>query len=167
VKSTIKSDRFIWLKSIYDNLEYQPKQFWNDVSKFRKDNNSPAQFQIDCNHLTALDKIANYFSKHFQSVYNNTPSGVLKLLSTLCSVTLTVATVNVNDVNKAIKQLRSTKYVGLDGIRRCVVKRSSETFTPLLKFIFNLSVSTQTFPATWKKSAIIPVFKKRQQGLCQ
>jgi hypothetical protein len=60
----------------------------------RKNRDSPAQFQVGCIHLTKPDEIANAFSKHFQSVLNNTPSGVLQLPFTLRSDTLDVVFVN-------------------------------------------------------------------------
>jgi hypothetical protein len=41
-----------------------------------------------------------------------------------------------------------------------VVKGCLEIFVHLLKFIFNLSLSVQTFPVAWKEMAIIPVLKK-------
>jgi hypothetical protein len=33
-------------------------------------------------------------------------------------------------------------------------------FIPVLRFIFNLSLSQNTFPNLWKQEAIVPVFKK-------
>jgi hypothetical protein len=110
VKSTIKSDMLVWLKSIDNNLKHQPKQFWNYVSKLRKDSDSPAQYQVDGAHVTTQGEIASAFCKHFQSVYGNTPSGVLKFPFSLCSDTLVVASVNDDDVCKATKRLRSTKF---------------------------------------------------------
>jgi hypothetical protein len=74
VKSTTKSDRLVCLKSVDGNLKYQPKQFWNYLSKYRKDSDSSAQFQVDGIHVTTFNETADAFSKHFQSVYSNTPS---------------------------------------------------------------------------------------------
>jgi hypothetical protein len=36
VKTTIKTDRLRWLKSVDDNLKAKPKDFWKYVSKFKK-----------------------------------------------------------------------------------------------------------------------------------
>jgi hypothetical protein len=103
VKSTIKSDRLVWLKSIDDNLKYQHKQFWNYVSKFRKDSDNPAKFQVHGIHVTSPGETANAFCKHFQSVYSNTPSGVLQFPFSLCIDTLVAVSINDYDVSKAIK----------------------------------------------------------------
>jgi hypothetical protein len=53
----------------------------------------------------------------------------------------------------------------LDGIPSFVVKGYSEVLAPLLKLIFNLSLSMQTFPAAWKKTTIISVKKKAVRPL--
>jgi hypothetical protein len=138
VKSTIKSDMLVWLKSIDNNLKHQPKQFWNYVSKLRKDSDSPAQYQVDGAHVTTEGEIASAFCKLFESVYGNTPSGVLKFPFSLCGDTLVVASVNDDDVCKAIKRLRSTKVVGLDSIISFVVNGCSEIFVPYLSLSLTL-----------------------------
>jgi hypothetical protein len=101
-------------------LIIQPKYFWNYVSKFRKDNDSRAQFQVDCLHSPAPCEIASVFSRHFQSVYSNNP-GVLWFPFTLYSDILIVASIN-DDVSKAVVQLQLTKSVELDGIPSSSVK---------------------------------------------
>jgi hypothetical protein len=40
------------------------------------------------------------------------------------------------------------------------IKGCSDVFVPVLKHIFNLSLSQQYFPTLWKQAAIIPVLKK-------
>jgi hypothetical protein len=93
-------------------------------------------------------------------VYSNTPSAVLKSPFSLCSDTLVVASVNDDDIRRAIKRFRSTKSVGLDDIPNFVVKGFSEIFAPLLKFIIDLSLSMQTFPMAWKKQPLSWFLKK-------
>jgi hypothetical protein len=93
-------------------------------------------------------------------VYSNTHSGVLKSPFALCSDTLVVTSVN-DDVRTAIKRLRSTKSVGLDGTPSFVAKGCSEIFVPLLKFSFNLSLSTQTFRTACKKKQPLSRFLKK------
>jgi hypothetical protein len=52
------------------------------------------------------------------------------------------------------KRLKAT---GLDGIPSFIVK-GSDIFVPLLTYIFNLSVASETFPPFWKETAVVPVF---------
>jgi hypothetical protein len=68
--------------------------------------------------------------------------------------------VSAAEVSKAIKRLRPSKCVGLDGIPSIQFKDCSDVFTPLLTYIFNLSLTSVTFPSLWKQTAVVPVFKK-------
>jgi hypothetical protein len=47
------------------------------------------------------------------------------------------------------------------------IKGCSDIFVPVLKHIFNLSLSRQYFPTLWGQAAIVPVFKKgNSASLC-
>jgi hypothetical protein len=46
-----------------------------------------------------------------------------------------------------------------------IIKGCSDVFVPVLKHIFNLSLSQQYFPTLWKEAAIIPVLKKAKAPL--
>jgi hypothetical protein len=52
------------------------------------------------------------------------------------------------------------KIVRLDEILCFVIKGCCEILVPVLRFIFNLGLSQNTFPNLWKQAAIVPVFKK-------
>jgi hypothetical protein len=64
------------------------------------------------------------------------------------------------DVCKAIKRLKPSISVGLDNIPGSVIKGCSAIFIPILRHIFNLSLTQQHFPTVWKEAAIVPVFKR-------
>jgi hypothetical protein len=77
----------------------------------------------------------------------------------LCSDTLAVVPVNDGDVIKAIKQLRSTKSVGLDGsFTLLLCKWLLCYFCPLLNANFDFSFSMQTFSA--KKDEVTGEWRK-------
>jgi hypothetical protein len=63
------------------------------------------------------------------------------------------------DVCKAIKRLKPSKSVRLDDIPGFIIKGCSAIFILILGHIFNLSLTQQYFPATWKVAAVVPVFK--------
>jgi hypothetical protein len=64
------------------------------------------------------------------------------------------------DILRGIKRIRPSKSVGPDGIPSFITEGSSTIFPPLLKYIFNLSLSQEHFPAQWKKAVIVPILKK-------
>jgi hypothetical protein len=110
-------------------------------------------------HLIEPNDIADEFSKHFQTVYHN-PGPIVfpNLLSS--SEFLPLASVSDSDVYKAIKRLRPSKSVGVDDIPGFIIKGCTDIFVPILKHIFNLSLSQHYFPSLWKQAAIVPVLKK-------
>jgi hypothetical protein len=103
--------------------------------------------------------VAEAFAKHFQSVYNNTITAG-PYCGSLSSDFLHLPPINELDILRAIKRLRPSKSVGPDGIPSFIIKGSSTIFAPLIKYIFNLSLSQEHFPAQWKKAIIVPILKK-------
>jgi hypothetical protein len=61
---------------------------------------------------------------------------------------------------KAIKRLGLSKSAGVDDIFGFILNGSTNIFVPVLKHIFNLSLSHWYFPTLWKPAAIVPVLKK-------
>ena len=82
--------------------------------------------------------------ENFQSVYNTSPVGYRPGL--LSSDILHLPPISELDILKVIKRLRPPKSVGLDGISTFIVNGCSAIFAPLLKYIFDLSLSLEHFP---------------------
>jgi hypothetical protein len=73
---------------------------------------------------------------------------------------LPAAPFSATEVSRAIKRLRPSKCVGLNGIPSFIIKGFSDIFILLLTYIFNLIVTSGTFPSFWKQTAVVPVFKR-------
>jgi hypothetical protein len=141
--STLKSDGLMWLNPTDENLKSQPKQFWKYVAFFRKINSASIQLEVDAKNLIEPcddDK----FSKHYQSVYNSACPAVFPTFSS-SSEFLSLAPVYNSDVFKAIKCLRPSTYVGGDDTPGFIIKGCTDIFVPILRHIFNLSLSQQHF----------------------
>jgi hypothetical protein len=81
-------------------------------------------------------------------------------VETTSSDFLNVPVVFDSDVKRAIQCLKSTKSVGPDDILSFIIKGCSEIFVPVLKHVFNLSLSNGVFPSLWKEAAVVSIFKK-------
>ena len=129
------------------------------VKTNKSNNDFPKEILIKGSHVTDVDAIVNIFSNHFESiniVNNNKPS----LHSTIrCYDSLDIPTVTETDVLNAIKALKPTKSVGLDGIPIFIAKGCSNILSPLLTHLFNLSLRNGIFPSPWKEATIIPIHK--------
>jgi hypothetical protein len=164
VKVTVKSDRQHWLKFVDDSLRNSPRHFCKCVSNFKRKNNSFIQLRVDNQYVTDPILIADAFGNHFTSTFSaNYKSFITSYF--IASDFLPTAPISAAEVSKAIKRLRPSKCVGLDGIPSFIIKGCSDVFIPLLTHIrvFNLSVTSATFPTLWKQTALVPVFKKKKK----
>jgi hypothetical protein len=93
---------------------------------------------------------------HFQSVHNNCRSIDIPRLSHF-SEFLTFAPVSDAEVCKTRKRIKSSKSVGIDDIPGFIIKGCSAIFIPILRHIFNLSLTQRYFPAAWIEAAVVPV----------
>jgi hypothetical protein len=107
------------------------------VSQYRKKNNDVTHLDVDGVFFNKPHDIAEAFSKHIQSVYSSSCPHFDTFSSVKhCTENLPLAFISDFDVQNAIKRLRPTKAVGLDGIPSYVIKGCSEMFVPVLRFIF-------------------------------
>jgi hypothetical protein len=105
---------------------------------------------IDDTHLVEPCAVADAVAKHFQSVYNNNCSMDFSPLSQ-SSECLSLAPIFDAEVCKSIKRLKPSKSVGLDDTVRFIIKGCSGIFIPVLRHIFNLSLTQQFFLMRGKK----------------
>jgi hypothetical protein len=149
--------------SVDDSLKTHPQHFWKYVSNFKRKDNSFIQLKIDDQFVTGPKHIADEVATYFESIFNTSLS---VNPDTVASDFLPTASISAAEVSKAMKRLRPSKCFRLDGIPSLVIKGCSDIFTPLLTYIFNLSLTSVTFPSLWKQTAVASVFKKRQQYHC-
>jgi hypothetical protein len=130
------------------------------VASFRKKISTSIQLVVDGTHLADHSEVANAFAKHFQLMYNNPSPGLFPSLKSSPSESLSLPPISDSDIFKALKRLKPSKSVGLDNIPGFIIKGCSAILVPVLKHIFNLSLSQQYFPALWKQAAVVPILKK-------
>jgi capsular polysaccharide biosynthesis protein len=111
VKTTIKSDRLVWLKLIDDDLKRQPTKFSKYVSIFRKSNSTFIQLHVDGTCIDDPDDVAEDFAKHFYTSYSRISPPLSSILA-YCSDFLPLAPIRVLDIQKAVKRLVTTKSLG-------------------------------------------------------
>ena len=71
--------------------------------------------------------------------------------------------VHPDQVEAIIAGLKNSNSFGLDEIDTYVIKLVRREILPALTHIINLSISTKTFPSSWKKVKIIPLHKKEDR----
>ena len=69
-------------------------------------------------------------------------------------------TVNIDDVDEVLRNLKTKKSSGQDGISSTLLKSFEGKITNILTLIINQSLSTGIFPNKLKTAKVVPVFKK-------
>jgi hypothetical protein len=103
--------------------------------------------------------IAEAFWKHFHSVYSTSCSGTFSPLNQ-CTQMLPLVPISSFSVHNAIKRLRPSKSVRLDGIPSLLWRDAPKILLTVLKLIFNWAYFRILSPQFWKQAAIVPVLKK-------
>ncbi len=111
---------------------------------------------------TAVSSIskAELFSQTF---YNNSAlddSGHIHSTFPPSDYTLPIIIILKNDVFYALSGLNPQKAYGPDGVPPIVLKNCASVLTPYLAELFQLRLSTSTFPSCWKYAYVQPVPKK-------
>jgi hypothetical protein len=63
-------------------------------------------------------------------------------------------------VRKALNKIQVRKATGPDGISGRLIKSCMQSLIRIIHVIFNMSISTSTYPSVWKVGEIVPVSKK-------
>ena len=68
--------------------------------------------------------------------------------------------ISPDDVKQAIKQLKPNKAPGPNLFGTKLFKEASNELATPLSDLYNLSLTTKTYPTSWKKANVCPIFKK-------
>lgn len=110
--------------------------------------------------ISTNDKIADAFADYFKSVYlNNAAKYDLSFEPSSNISTLDIKSISEDDIQKAIKKLKPKKSVGPDKIPPYIFKGCAELLLEPLMIIFNLIITSCTYPDAWKLTKVCPVFK--------
>jgi hypothetical protein len=107
---------------------------------------------------------AGAFANHFKFIFNTSCLTVTPPYSTMTDF-LPMAPISIAEVSWAIKHLKPSTCGGLDDIPS-FINKGSGIFIPLLTYIFNCSITSETFLSLWKQTAAVPVFREGSKQYC-
>ncbi|GBO31455.1 putative RNA-directed DNA polymerase from transposon BS [Araneus ventricosus] len=113
--------------------------------------------------------IANAFDDYFSSVFKPSTDfdGNDECNCNRIGDLVKIESVTDDDVILAIRELKSFPTVCVDNIPSLIIKGCAEFLIYPLLVLFHLSLRTKVFPAVWKQTRIIPVFKKGDAQNCE
>lgn len=153
-----------YIKSTEYSIKINPKHFWKFIQEQKSARQSNVEFEYNGKVVSGIDA-ANAFADYFKSVFLNdtqlSPGPVDSVMTagTLCSSRIAVDSISSHDLSLAIRRLRAQSSAGPDGIPPYILKDCFHVFELPLLHIYNLILSTETYPSRWKISRVTPIPK--------
>ena len=170
-----KSKRIYFQRSIDDN-KGNPKGIWKALKSLTKSQRSTKVTELrreDGTLVTDTSAMANMLNEYFVNIaqeLNQSQASPVSFDSSLLeeSVSSTVDNfvtqfnipfITVQETQKFIDNLSSSKATGADEISVKVLKLVSPVFVQPLTRLINLSIQSGCFPTKWKIARVTPLFK--------
>lgn len=166
IKLDIRQARKDYIYSLEKSLKLNPKKFWS-YYRLKHKPHSACHMTYNNSELKTNGEIAEAFRKYFSSVYtNNEDLGNLSDLDLYPNSTdiVRIHSISVSDIEDSVRKLKGSSSPGIDLIPPFIIKANIASLIYPLLILFNLSLNTSIFPELWKKSKIIPVFKKGKRS---
>ena len=172
VNNRLKYEESAWQKSRLDACSNNSAKTWKNVKGILnwQSSGSPSKLFYKGSLKTKSQDIADaqneFFIEKVEQIRANLPQPLSDPLSKLrslmtgrqCSFKLSM--VNPDQVDSIISSLNNTTAFGFDQIDTSIIKLVKPEILPSVTHIINLSITLKRFPASWKKSKIIPLHKK-------
>ena len=128
--------------------------FWKSIKKHYK-----KKKKINPDATPSPNDFLNHFSEVFGSNINQSNTDPVKNDNATLINDLDIE-ISIEEVQKVVKNLKTQKSPGIDGLISEVFQSSIDILCPLLVKIFNVVFSTGCYPKSWSEGAITPIFKK-------
>lgn len=146
------------------------KTCWDIINDFRGNQSTRESFQnMHIGDAVCSDKkvIADEFNKYFISSIDALVSDItsstaptINFIDFVNPNSMVLFPTSTKEVESVVRSLRSSSSAGVDGIPSRVMKESIQvTLEPIVELI-NASFVTGVFPSEFKKSKVVPIFKK-------
>lgn len=154
-----------YLEDTQRDLICDPSKFWHYVKSRRDTTGYPSMMSFDGDKSSEPNVICRYFADFFKSVYvddgaDATPGVPVSGVSVRTEDSRAeVMSIDMDTLLDSLESVDTSKGNGPDDISPMLLKVCSVGLAPPLHRIFNLSLSTESFPTRWKKSYVKPIFK--------
>ena len=178
VNNLIKHDKEVFFNNIEDLLfesyRSNKRNYWKIIRHFVKGNSKTSAIHPLCSqspdgsvivHSTDEAK-ADCFNDYFASISSvndehvRLPPFELKTNSKLSSITI-----EESEIKDIIENLNPNKAIGPGFISNKMLIGTAHTVLKPLSILYNRILHDHSFPSPWKKSLVLPVYKKDDKTL--
>nr|CAI5870437.1 unnamed protein product [Callosobruchus analis] len=169
IKSQLSKAYSDYLSRVQSSICNDPRQFWSYVHSKNKSSRIPNEMKLSDSTLKTPSAIINGFADFFNSVFatNIDCTDYTRNTKSRSQLNIYFDNITEKEIISASKKLKNKLTSGPDNIPSLLVKDCIYVFAKPLLSIFNLSVTTNTFPDTWKLSRVCPVFKSGNRSIIE
>lgn len=155
----------LYIDNCEANFRYNSKLFWDFTKSDSRSHIFPGTMFYNGSLIRGFRVFAESFADYFHSVFSpNRPSLNIQTALNVFNAGfsdsyIVLSSFNLSQIVSSLKSLKIGNSTVPDSIPASLLKFSSTELAKPLLFIFNLSVSTGSFPLKWGKSKIVPIFK--------
>jgi predicted phage-related endonuclease len=146
-----------FFNSLSDNMNKNPKEYWNILKSFKKKSNEQENIPeiLKDEHFQKQGNPSHFnsnFKKEIENQFKTMEEDMMYKAESDSTITYKV-------IKKAIFDLKKGKSAGPDRILNEVIKYTNPVMINSYMKIFNVILKTGIYPNSWKESFTIPIYK--------
>ena len=138
------------------------KEIWKrlkQVCPLKNKSTKIVEFNGKHDNADMAEEMNKYFANIEDKLANDIPHIEWEQLRNIYPPMFSFTDILTSKVQELINGLNCSKACGLDGVTARLIKDAGPKFTPVLTYIFNLSLQSKQFPSDWKPSLKSPIYK--------
>ena len=162
INNRLKYEERNWQKAKLEECGEDSSKIWKNVKGILNWKSSGSPNQLFYNGLL-ISKPQDLADAQNQYFLPPAPTDSLQILRSLMegrTSAFSLTSVHPDEVDKIVSNLSNSSSFGLYMIDTYIIKLIKPDILPALTHILNLSIATKVFPSSWKKSKVIPLYKK-------
>lgn len=160
IKVQIKTSYAAYIQDMERNISTDPNKFWGFINNKTGRSRIPGLMSFNDSVYDTPQTIVDGFSNFFSSVYLDSQSNFSDTDSLqLSNLNIFINSISENEIVSASKKLKNKMTAGVDNVPSFIIKDCINALVKPLHYLFNLILSTSTYPDIWKTAKICPVHK--------
>jgi hypothetical protein len=152
-----------YIERIQSTVKANPRAFWQHVSSLKTTGGFVSRVKFKDEQFVGREvasAFANYFSGVFLPDIPLLDPNLLENTDRRPSVNcIDIKSIGLQEVETGIKRLKANSSVGPDNLPAYIVKGCMEFLKIPIQYVFNLALSSGSYPQKWKVSRVRPIPK--------
>lgn len=139
------------------------KPFWNFVKSKKQNVSGISPLHINDRIISSAKEKAETLNHQFSSVFTREDQSTIPNLGPSHIPDIPDLVLTIDGIEKLLRGLQPHKSPGPDGITARVLKVCAPSIAPILRKLFQKSISTGALPSDWLNANISPIYKKNDR----